>query len=396
MRVKNTVLAGLALAGAGLLGLAFQSAARAEDPIVIGAAIAQSGVIAPYDEGPAKAMEIAIDEINAKGGVLGRQLKIVYADTKSDIAYGSTAAQQVIDQGASLVVVTCDYDYGSAAATVAVAKGLIAFSTCAGDPKFGPQGIGPNAFTMATGAPGQAVAMAEWGFEKQGWKSAYIMLDTTIAFDATWCGTFKKRWLELAGADSIVGEDTFGGEDPQIASQITRLKALPKAPDVIALCSFPPGGVSAMRQLRAAGVTTPLVGSESWDGDYWLEGVPNLTDMYLVTYASVFGNDPRPDMQAFMDKYKAKKGERAVTSHAVTGYSLIQAWTKAVTDAGTLDSDKVREKLETFSNVPLLAGPTTFTKDQHINMQRDLILLEVKDGKAGNVIGIVAAKQMPK
>ncbi len=108
-------------------------------------------------------MEIAIDEINAKGGLLGHPLKIVYADTKSDIAYGATAAQQVIDDGAKMVVVTCDYDYGSAAASVADGANLIAFSTCAGDPKFGPSGIGPNAFTMATGAPGQAVAMAEMG-----------------------------------------------------------------------------------------------------------------------------------------------------------------------------------------------------------------------------------------
>ncbi len=84
---------------------------QAEDPIIIGAAIAQSGVVAPYDDGPAKAMEIAIEEINAKGGLLGRQLKIIYSDTKSDIAYGATAAQDVIDKGAQMVVVTCDYDY---------------------------------------------------------------------------------------------------------------------------------------------------------------------------------------------------------------------------------------------------------------------------------------------
>ena len=72
---------------------------------------------------PHKAMEVAIDEINAKGGLLGKQIKIIYADTKSDIAYGATAAQDVIDKGAQMVVVTCDYDYGSAAASVADCKG---------------------------------------------------------------------------------------------------------------------------------------------------------------------------------------------------------------------------------------------------------------------------------
>jgi len=377
-------------------GLAFASSAQAEDPIVIGAAIAQSGVVAPYDEGPAGGMEIAVDEINAKGGLLGHPLKIVYADTKSDIAYGATAAQQVIDQGAKMVVVTCDYDYGSAAASVAAGANLIAFSTCAGDPKFGPSGIGPNAFTMATGAPGQAVAMAEWAYKMKGWRKGYILKDTTIAFDATWAEFFKKRWDELAGKDGMLGMDTFGGDDPQIASQITRIKALPDKPDFIVLCSFPPGGVSAMRQIRAAGVDTPLLGSESWDGDFWLEGVPNLSDMYFVTYGSRFGQDPRPDVQAFMDKYTKKFGKPPVTSHAITGYSVIEAWSKAVTEAGDFDTDKVRDKLQSFKDEKLLAGPTTFTKDQHINMQRDLLLIEVKDGKSGNVVQVVKAEQMPQ
>ena len=390
-RLMNTAL----VVCLGLLGLPGASA-LAEEPIIIGAAIAQSGVVAPYDEGPAQAMEVAIDEINAKGGVLGRQLKIIYADTKSDIAYGGTAAQEVIDKGAAMVVVTCDYDFGSAAASVADSAGLIAFSTCAGDPKFGPSGIGPNAFTMATGAPGQAAAMAEWAHDVKGWKTGYVLLDTTIAFDKTWAETFKKRWAELAGADTILGEDTFGGEDPQIASQITRIKALPKQPDFIALCSFPPAGVSATRQLRAAGVNQPLLGSESWDGDFWLEGVPNLSDFYFVTYGSVFGNDPRPQVAAFMDSFRKRWNHAPVTSHAITGYSVIEAWTKAVTTAGSFETEKVREALQSFKNEPLLAGPTTFTTDQHINMQRDLLLIEVKGGKTGNIVQVVRAEKVPK
>lgn len=375
-------------------GLALSAPAMAQEKIIIGAAIALSGAIAPYDDGPAKAMEIRIEEINAEGGLLGKQLELIYSDTKSDIAYGATAAQDVIDKGAQMVVVTCDYDYGGAAASVADAAGLITFSTCAGDPKFGPIGIGPNAFTMATGAPGQAVALAEWAYNEQGWRKPYLMLDTTIAFDASFADAFERRWAELSGP--LLGKDTFGGEDPQIASQITRIKALADQPDFVVLASFPPGGSSALRQLRAAGVNQPVLGSESWDGDYWLEAVPNLSDFYLVTYGSIFGNDTRPEVAQFMAKFEAKFGGAPTTSHALTGYSVIQGWSYAVEKAGTLDAEAVRPILESFVDVPLLAGPTTFTAEDHINMQRDLILLKVQDGKPGNVVGIVKAAQMPK
>ncbi len=85
--------------------------------------------------------------------------------------------------------------------------------------------------------------------------------------------------------------------------------------------------------------------------------MPNLSEIYFVTYGSVFGNDIRPEVQAFMDKFKAKFNKMPVTSHAITGYSVIEAWSRAVERAGTFDTDKVRDALQTFKDEPLLAGP---------------------------------------
>ena len=151
-----------------------------------------------------------------------------------------------------------------------------------------------------------------------------------------------------------------------------------------------------MRQVRAAGLNQPLLGSEDWDGDFWVEAVPGLTGLYFDTYASVFGTDPRPEMQAFLKKFNAKFSARPITSHAVTGYSVIEAWTRAVQKAGSLDADKVRAALETFKDEPLLAGPTTFTPDVHINYKRDMIVIEVKDGKSGNSMGVFRAQEVPQ
>ena len=114
-----------------------------------------------------------------------------------------------------------------------------------------------------------------------------------------------------------------------------------------------------------------------------------------MTYGSIFGNDPRPEVADFMAKFQKKWGKPPVTSHAITGYSVIEAWTKAVTTAGSFETDKVREALQTFKDEPLLAGPTTFTTDQHINMQRDLLLIEVKGGKTGNIVQVVRAEKVP-
>jgi branched-chain amino acid transport system substrate-binding protein len=361
----------------------------APSAIIIGAAIAKSGPLAPVDEGPFKALQLAIDAVNARGGLLGRPLRLVSADTKSDISYGATAAQLVIDRGASLVVVTCDYDFGSAAANIANARGLITFSTCAGDPKFGPRGIGPNAYTMAVSSPSEAVVMAEWA-HAAGYRSAYVLLATDTAFDASFADGFKKRWIELHGTAGFYGQDTFASEDSQIATQITRLKSLPAPPDVVVVCAAPPAGVSAVRQIRAAGITQPLLGSDSWDGDFWLSGVPSLNGMYFVTYASIFGTDPRPPMQDFFTRFAARFGAPPVQSNAVTGYSVVEAWVRAVERAHSLDTDKVRAALDGFAAEPLLVGPTTFSPQSHINNARDMIVMEITAGKQGKVVGVFA------
>ena len=121
--------------------------------------------------------------------------------------------------------------------------------------------------------------------------------------------------------------------------------------------------------------------------------MPNLSDLFFVTYGVGVRQRPTSPRLGFMDKFQAKFKDRPVTSHAITGYSVIEGWSRAVEKAGTFEADKVREALETFNDEPLLAGPTTYTKDFHINMQRDLILLEVKDGKPGNMVGVVKAAE---
>jgi branched-chain amino acid transport system substrate-binding protein len=371
------------------------TAAADMPPIVVGAAIALSGQLAPYDDGPYKAMQMAIDEVNAKGGLLGRPLKLITSDTKSDISYGATAAQNVIDKGASLVVVTCDYDYGSAAANIASARGLITFASCAGDPKFGPDGIGPNAYTMATSSVGEASLLAEWAAGR-GFKSAYLLLETDTAFDSSFAEAFKKRWIGLRGPDSWYGEDTFSAEDPQISTQITRLKSLRQRPDFIVVSAAPPPGVGAVKQLRAANVSQPLLGSDSWDGDYWLSGVPTLDGLYYTTYASMYGTDPRPAMRGFFETFKTKFGRLPAQSNALTGYSVIEAWVRAVERAQSLDAGKVRHALDSFKGEPLLVGPTTFTPQLHINDSRDMVIMQIEGGKQGKIVGVFAAREVPK
>lgn len=181
--------------------LASAVSAQAADPIVIGAAVARSGWMVQYDEGPLNAAELAIEEINAKGGVLGRPLSLVVSDSKTDPAGSARAASEVLAQGAQLVIASCDFDYGAPAALTANAQKVVAFGTCAADPKFDAFAIGPYAFSMATATPGLGALSAEWAYEKAGWRTTYVLLDTMLEYNKSVCSSFTEVWTGRSRID---------------------------------------------------------------------------------------------------------------------------------------------------------------------------------------------------
>ncbi len=377
IRYFGTIVAGvLALA---LMGPGSQALAE-KKPIVIGAAVALSGWMSHFDDGPYKGVQMAIEDINAKGGVLGRKLKLVSADSKTDPAGSARAGSEVLEQGASLVITSCDFDFGGPAAFAADAKGVVAFATCAADPKFGVQGIGRHAFSMATATPGLAALSAEWAYKRAGWRSVYVLTDTIVEYTKSVCGHFKERWTELAGKQSIVGEDVFLGTDGAFPVQVSRLRGLAKRPDFVFLCTGGPGA-AIVKQIRDAGVATKILATDSMDGSAWMQGVPNLSEFYFGAYGSMFGDDPNPEVRNFMDRFVKKFGKLPVSSQAMTGYAVVQAFAMAVERAGGTGGKMLVAELEKFKGEKLLVGPTTFSKDLHINLDRGQLIMKVQNGK---------------
>ncbi|MEQ9811990.1 MAG: ABC transporter substrate-binding protein [Azospirillaceae bacterium] len=377
MRITTSPIIVLSVAA-----MAASTVATAQDgePITIGAAIALSGIVEAYDADPARAAEMAIADINAAGGVLGRPLEMIYADTRSDFTQGPIAGMEVIDSGADVVIVTGDFDFGGGAARVANAQGILAVSPFAADPLFGVQGIGPYAFTFATASVSSGTILAEWAHD-QGWETAYVLTQTDIQYDQSVSEAFIARWAELAGEDALLGEDVFSLGDASISAQITRLNNLAEQPDFMVLSTFTPAGPSALRQIRAAGIDIPVLSAEDMDGDYWLEAVPDLSDFYFVALGSLFGDDPRPEVNEFIARFESEHGNHPSTAHTLTGYSAIEGIARAIERAGETGGDALRAQLEAFDEEPLLVGPTTFSADTHINFYRPMVVMQVQGGE---------------
>ena len=387
----------LSFAIAGLIGVGAvqaQSAKADDHEVVFGFAASYSGWMQAYSGPPTQAAMIAIEEINAAGGLLGKTITTVKFDAKTDRVQGAKAGTAALSKGAQILAVDCDYDFGAPAALAAQKAGKISVFLCAESVLAGIQGVGKFSFSASVLAGVQGAATAEWGWKKKGWRTAYILLDETIEYNKGICYGFDWMWREKLGG-KILGHDVFQNADPSIASQITRIKNLPQEPDVISLCSYVPGGASAIRQIRAAGINSKIVSGSSMSGTYWLDSVPNLSGHYVPEQASIYGDDPNPAVIAFNEKFKAKYGTSVGNQYTYPGYVMVEMWARAVKRAGTFDSAKVVAELEKFRGEPVLAGERTFTDTLHHQNIAPYLIVETTNGKPKVVESFLISEPVP-
>jgi branched-chain amino acid transport system substrate-binding protein len=366
------------------------------DEIVIGASVAKTGGQTFYG-GPAMiSVKEAIKAINAKGGVEGKKLRLVWEDSQTDFAKSAAAAEKVIDEGADVVLVDCDFDYGLPAAQVAQKKGIVAMNLCAGSPRAGDPKILPDAFSMGIATNVEAAAIAEYAYNTLGFRKVYQLRDNSIEYSKSVCGYFADSWKKLGG--EIAGEDGFNNSDTSLQSQVSKLRQSADSYDAINLCTYNPGLTTAVRQIRAAGVDKPLLGSFTWDGDSWLgaKGVGAVSDVYFPAYASLYGDDKRPEVNELIKTVKANLGSVPFTSFTIPGYSAVEALAKGIELAGTTNADKLVAAMETFKDEKFLVGPVTFNKETHIRMQgrNDVAIMKVEAGKP-SFVDLVAPESIP-
>lgn len=356
---------------------ASSGSSKSKEPIVIGQAGSTTGFMKTFDDPVNAGMKLAISQINAKGGVDGRKIELITADSGSDQAKSRTAAQQLLDKGADFIVPSCDYNVGGPAAQAAGQKGVLAIG-CAGGPLFGKTGLGPLTFNTFQGSPTEGAAYAELAMKK-GFKSAFLISDTSLAYTSEICKNFEKAYTGLGG--SIAGKSTMQNTDTSISSQISDLKSA--KPDVVLLCSYPLGGVTALRQIRSSGVDLPVIGTGSFDGTYWVKTVPGISDFYIGTVGSRVGDDPRSVVNTFFSDFKQSSGAEAVSAlYPMSGYESVESIAKGVEAAGgKTDGASVAKALEGFKDEKLLMGDTTYTSSCHIPVGRPVSIIEYKQGK---------------
>lgn len=325
-----------------------------EGPIVIGAVFNATGWMAAYDQPPRQAALLAIEEINAAGGVLGRPLQLVELDGKTDPATVEEAARQLLVQGADVLVAPCDYDVGAPVSQVAQEAGLVGLSTCATSSLYGSLTLGDKQFTVGMWGNTMGAAIAEYGYQELGWRKAYIIVETTIDYNLTLGQYFEEQFVALGG--EVVGEDAYTTGDEDFAAQVERIQNLAQTPDVIYISGIMPDLGLILQQVRQAGIDIPIAGGDTYDdtGLFELLGPDLGNDLYFATH-SWLGPEVGGEMTLFIDRYEAAYGEPPASSFIVMGWDTVQVIAQAIEAAGTTEGAAVARAMETL-DFNLLSG----------------------------------------
>lgn len=366
----------LALAATLVVGAAAAFAAPAKGkPVIVGFPTAATEFLSFYDAPIYEAAKIAAADINKKGGLLGRPIKLVRRDNQSKIPNVAARTQELLRRDkADFIVSSCDFDFGSPAVRAATKAGKLALG-CASAPEYGRKGLGPLAFNTFQADVTESSSMAQFTKDKK-WTKAFLFQDNTLEATKTVCETYETVFKKIGG--TIVGKETFQGTDFSLAPQLASFRR--SGADVIVLCSVLPGAGTAVKQIRAES-QLPIVSQVALEGEFWVSCCPGLSNFYAIGMGSTAGDDPNPKRKAFFDKFQKATGERASVSISIMGYVTMELLAEGVKRAKSLEGAKVARALETLKNFPTVQGATTYTRTCHIPIGRPMVMVQIQNEK---------------
>jgi branched-chain amino acid transport system substrate-binding protein len=385
-----TLLVGVTAVAVLAASVGGSATAATRGPIIIGWAYDARGQMAPFDNPALATARIRVREINARGGVNGRRIRLDTCDTQNNNPQrAKSCALQLLGRGAHIIFTTCDVDFATPVVQEAINRGKLAVSTCIGTDQMGPKRFGRVkgrlAFSFGNVAQDEGSAMAEYAI-RRGWRTAGIGTNTLLVYFKNVTAAFEKRYTQLGGR--VVARENYATGANNVQTAVTRLNAQ-RAQVYVTSTAFGelPAFVSGFRTLRN---NTPILNSWAGDGTYWVTDNPRVTNYYAVTYASVFGDDPNPRIN------RLARQVRAATGGFVQGIGTIDGIVTAIRRArGSTNGLVLARTLEGFRRVQTTNGRISFSRTLHSVFGRQYRVIRVHNNR-GSRVGFVTAKVVPK
>ena len=373
---KSKVVLSIAVIMLGLVS-GCGSSTKSSEEIKIGGNLELSGNVATYGQSVLNSVNLAFEDQNKKGGVLGKQLKFITADNKSEAGESTSAITKLITQDKVVAVL--------GAVTSSNTKAAVPVSADYKIPLITPTATNAEVTVNKDGSlnkwvfrscfldPFQGKVAADFVTNTLKVTKAAIFIDQKDDYSKGLASEFSKVFKSTGG--TITDTESYVGGDKDFKSTLTRIKA--SNPDVV----FVPGYYSEVglivKQARDLGLTVPFVGGDGWDSAKLadLAGAANLKDTYFVDH--MWAEDPatKPFAEAYKAKYNAEPD-----ALAALGYDGAEMLIAAIKTAGSTDPEKIRLALESTKDFQGVTGVITVDPKTH-NPVKSAVIIKLVDGK---------------
>lgn len=350
-----------------------QSVGASGDTIKIGGLAPLTGSASQYGIASSNGSKLAADEINASGGVLGKQIEFVLEDEKGDVTEAVNAYNKLVLND-EIVALVGDI---TTKPTIAVAQKAAAD----GIPMITPTATGAvvteageNIFRVCFTDPYQGELMAHYAKDEMGAATAAILFDTGDDYSQGIADTFKATAEEIGL--TVTANEGYPTDTTDFKAQLTKIKE--GNPDVIMIpCYYEAASLIAV-QARELGITSKLLGSDGWDGVLNQMDSSNYAALEDVYYCSQYSAvNPTEELDTFLKKYKETYGEEA-NMFAVLGYEAMKTMASAMEAAGSTDSEAVVAAMDGLE-VAGLTGPISYKNGR--DPSRDAYIIRFVDGE---------------
>lgn len=329
-----------------------------------------SGDYAEYGTSFKNAIDLAVDKVNAEGGINGKKLNLVVGDSKADPKEAANIAQKFVADSSIMAVIG---DFTSTAAfagsPIYQKNGLVQLSPTSSHPDFTKGGnfIFRNIATQADEGP----VVAKYAVNDLHKKKAAV-----IYINNDWGVVAKDNFIKgvkEAGGEVVDVEDYLPEQGKDFSAILTKIREA--NPDVLYLgCMYTDGALIA-QQTRKMNFNIDLIGTASLYSDELLKLGGSAVEGFHMT-CSFFPGDPRPEVQEFVKSYNEKYGKNP-TMFAAQAYDAANMIIQALKDGAT-DRKSLRDKLAAIQNFPGVTGVTSF--DENRNVKKEISKLVIRNG----------------
>lgn len=341
--------------------------------ILVGQYASLTGKEATFGTSSDQGTTLAIEEINAAGGVLGRKLKLLTEDTQSKAGEPATVVNKLIARDGVIAVL----------GEVASSRSLEAAPICQQSkiPMISPSSTNPKVtevgdyiFRVCFIDPFQGTVMANFATKTLKARKVALFTDVKSDYSKGLAKFFKERFLANGG--EIVTELDFNGGDKDFKAQLTAIKAA--APDAVFVPGYYTDAALICVQAKQLSLNVPFLGGDGWESEKLVEiGKDAVEGQYFSTH---YHPDVGSELsKKFVEHYHKRFNGKTPDALAACGYDSVLVLADAIKRAGSSDPQKIRDALAATKDLQAVTGKITINENR--DATKSAVILQVKDGK---------------